>query len=252
LGEGEQERFTGLTENTDGNVWGFSLGSGLVQGDKAAALKVTTSGVSTKYALPEKEAVSGPTAGAGSLWGWVEGHGIIKMSTAGETTYYTSGLRSEPFVRSLAFNGELWFSQDNAPYTVGYLSTLSWKVSEFSSGLKNEPAYVAVGPEKIWFTTEGAAAIGKVTGSTITEYSAGLNVGAIPRGLVEGPEGDMWFTDQGTTPAIGRITPSGTITEYTTGLPAGSVPTQITVGADGKLWFTDDGSTHAIGTVAPG
>jgi hypothetical protein len=61
----------------------------------------------------------------------------------------------------------------------------------------------------------------------------------------------MWFTDDGTPPAIGRITPAGAITEYSTGLNANSNPSVIVAGADGNVWFTDPGgTTPAIGQVA--
>ncbi len=69
------------------------------------------------------------------------------------------------------------------------------------------------------------------------------------------PEGDLWFTDQGTTPAIGRITPTGRITEFASGLRSGSVPFGITAGHHQQLWFTDHGCSGAgkcaIGRVSP-
>ena len=43
----------------------------------------------------------------------------------------------------------------------------------------------------------------------ITEFSAGLNAGSNPKGIAPGPDGNLWFTDTGTTAAIGRITPTG-------------------------------------------
>ena len=56
----------------------------------------------------------------------------------------------------------------------------------------------------------GADAIGRITPSgLITEYSAGLEPGSEPEGIAPGPDGNLWFTDAGATPAIGRITPSG-------------------------------------------
>jgi len=61
----------------------------------------------------------------------------------------------------------------------------------------------------------------------------------------------VWFTDEGTPPAIGRITPSGQITEFSVGLNSGSWPYAIAPGPDGDLWFTDDGSTPAIGRINP-
>ena len=90
----------------------------------------------------------------------------------------------------------------------------------------------------------------------ITELSAGLNAGGAPIGIAPGPDGNLWFTDAGTTKAIGRITPGGEIKEFSAGLNAGSVPGGegfgIAPGPDGNLWFTDEGTTKAIGRITPG
>jgi len=78
-----------------------------------------------------------------------------------------------------------------------------------------------------------------------------LNSGSIPSDIAPGPDGNVWFTDGGTTKAIGKITPSGTITEYSAGLNAESDPYGIAPGPDGNLWFTDFGTTKAIGKITP-
>lgn len=94
---------------------------------------------------------------------------------------------------------------------------------------------------------------------SITEYNEGL-AGSSPEHIVEGPEGNLWFTAskggvESSTPAIGRITPSGTVTTFSTGLTSGSSPFDITVGPDGNLWFTDKPvygrGTPAIGRITP-
>ncbi|HSZ57668.1 MAG TPA: hypothetical protein VK797_18545, partial [Tepidisphaeraceae bacterium] len=57
--------------------------------------------------------------------------------------------------------------------------------------------------------------------------------------LVQGPDGNVWFTDQDNN-AIGRETPSGAVTEFA--IPTDSaLPDQITVGPDGDLWFLETG-----------
>jgi hypothetical protein len=85
----------------------------------------------------------------------------------------------------------------------------------------------------------------------IAEFSSGLNSGSYLWGIAPGADGNVWFTDEGSTKAIGQITPSGQITEFSAGLLAGSDPAFITTGADGNLWFTDAGSTRAIGRITP-
>ena len=85
----------------------------------------------------------------------------------------------------------------------------------------------------------------------ISESSSGLNAGSVPVVLAAGPDGNLWFVDQGTTKAIGRITPTGQITEFSAGLNAGSLPVAIAAGPDGNLWFADEGTTKAIGRITP-
>jgi hypothetical protein len=65
--------------------------------------------------------------------------------------------------------------------------------------------------------------------------------------IATGPDGALWFTEQGTG-QIGRITPSGTITEYATwGITPGFL-NNIAAGPDGAMWFTVLGGQ--IGRIA--
>jgi streptogramin lyase len=80
----------------------------------------------------------------------------------------------------------------------------------------------------------------------ITEFTQG--VGTAPGSLTVGPDGNLWFVDQG---SIGRITPTGQATLFTLGLNMGSSPSVIEAGGDGNLWFSDVGITHAIGRISP-
>lgn len=102
-------------------------------------------------------------------------------------------------------------------------------------------------------STSGVSnAIGRITpAGKITEFSSGLNSAALPLGIAEGPDGNLWFTDIGHTPAIGRITPTGEITEFSTGLDASAFPILIAAGPDGNLWFTMFGDQGGIGRITP-
>ena len=81
---------------------------------------------------------------------------------------------------------------------------------------------------------------------TTTEYPTGA--ATRPAGIALGPDGNLWFADRGTPPAIGRMTPSGALNEFDLGV--GSSPLAIAAGPDGNLWFTDPG-TAAIGRITP-
>lgn len=95
----------------------------------------------------------------------------------------------------------------------------------------------------------GVPTASAVTPGSINEFSSGLNSGSVPQGIAPGPDGAIWFTDRGTTPAIGRFGPGG-ISESSSGLPAGSSPGDATPGPDGNTWFIDEHNSQ-FGRVTP-
>ena len=86
---------------------------------------------------------------------------------------------------------------------------------------------------------------------TIRHFSTGLTTGEVPQAIAAGPDGNMWFTEIGAHPAIGRITPTGTITEFSSGLNAAAELGGIALGPDGNMWFTEAGAHPAIGRITP-
>jgi len=95
--------------------------------------------------------------------------------------------------------------------------------------------------------------IGRITPSvTITEFpisSTGVDLGSI----TAGPDGNLWFTDDGSESAIVRMTSSGTITEFAKPNDYFSGVGGITAGPDGNIWFTEslDGVPGKIGRISP-
>jgi hypothetical protein len=98
----------------------------------------------------------------------------------------------------------------------------------------------------------GTGSIGRITTSgKITIYtSTGTSIDN-PGGIAAGPDGALWFTNNGNTfgDSIGRITTSGKITSYTSAHVGG--PEGITAGPDGALWFTNLGDLNgtSIGRI---
>jgi streptogramin lyase len=88
-----------------------------------------------------------------------------------------------------------------------------------------------------------------VAGATaIKEFP--LPAGSDPLGITAGADGNLWFSNAGTTAAIGRITPAGSIKQFTQGLAGTGKPADIALGPDHNLWFTTvGGSPNAIGRV---
>ena len=81
-------------------------------------------------------------------------------------------------------------------------------------------------------TIAGATAFGQI----IQEFPV-LPPGRGPEGITTGPDGNLWFCEEGGN-RIGRMTyPGGVVTEFL--LPtASSSPETIVAGPDGNLWFT--------------
>jgi virginiamycin B lyase len=74
-------------------------------------------------------------------------------------------------------------------------------------------------------------------------------VGPKPGGITTGPDGALWFTEEGdnANAGIGRLTTSGVYTRYPIA-GSGIVPDKITTGPDGALWFTEFGGNR-IGRI---
>ena len=69
------------------------------------------------------------------------------------------------------------------------------------------------------------------------------NNGPSPYAITAGPDGNLWFTEQGTS-KIGMINPAThVITEFPTPTSTPN-PYAITAGPDGNLWFTEDGNAN--------
>jgi virginiamycin B lyase len=77
----------------------------------------------------------------------------------------------------------------------------------------------------------------------VTNYT-GTGISS-PEGIAVGPDGALWFTNNGND-SIGRITTAGVVTNYTgTGIYE---PDGIVAGSDGALWFTNQGD-NSIGRI---
>jgi streptogramin lyase len=87
----------------------------------------------------------------------------------------------------------------------------------------------------------------------VTEFSTALTAGNAPADITTGPDGNLWFTEQGLLQGVGRITPTGSITEFPAGLTPGFsllvTPGEIVKGSDDGLWFTETGAVNAIARI---
>lgn len=99
------------------------------------------------------------------------------------------------------------------------------------------------------FAVSGIGFTDEVTAQTVQEFS--LTSGARPSGIVAGPDGNLWFTEQGLS-RIGVMSPEGVVLrEFPTTTPD-MQPGFIVAGPDDNLWFVETSPTrHAIARVTP-
>ena len=186
------------------------------------------------------------------------------------TEFPLNAAGGKPTELTVAPDGAVWFT-DNGIAAIGRLAP-DGTARMFPLSRNRQPAGVAVGPGgDIWFTqyawydagrssvpgapppdpaTIGPPAVGRISPQGImTEFPlptaegnrmGAPDMGAVPRGIVAGPDGAMWFTESGAD-QIGRITADGTINEYP--LPSRNqvhaFPDGIVLGPDGAIWFTE-------------
>ena len=102
----------------------------------------------------------------------------------------------------------------------------------------------------------GVAMPGAPAGTTATVFATNSVAFpmTVPSGITDGPDGNVWFTDQGTPSGVGRVTPAGTVSEFgmSAGLQMNAAPDAAISGSDGNVWFDDQyGTNPAVGKITP-
>lgn len=199
-----------IVAGTDGDVW-YAATTGQYG---PALVRITPSGVQTPFALPSGDGV--PTALTvgpdGNMWFAATGGFIGEFSATGVLTQYSIPTQGYESVVHLAMgsDGALWFTQD----------------------LSTTPNFGG------WV---GISTVGRITASgAVTLHPLATGTGDA-RGLVLGPDGDVWFTEnsdsQGTS-ALVAVAPTGLMTTYV--LPTGTHGYDLTAGPDGNLWVVEN------------
>lgn len=158
-----------------------------------------------------------------------------------------------PFGIAAADSGEVWFTEMTTDL-IGKVDILG-KVTEFTAGVDHgNPSMIACSGESVWFTLNGANAIGYIRGGNSAVVVTDLPTSkAGPVGITVATDAAAWFTEIAAG-QIGRLDRDGVLTEFP--LPdRSSKPHAIAADPSGGCWFTMWGSSQlgfiaADGTIA--
>ena len=251
----------GMTLASDGNVWFAEYNTGQIA-------NISTLGAVTQLGATATQNPAFITSAGNAVW-FTEfnngGAGRIgtMMTSGGSVTEYDDG--SGPWGITAA-NGQLWFAE-SVSGAIGHFTTAGGTPTETALASTANPYNITVGPDgAIWFSecasfgkpaSPNQDRIGRIdpaTGNLTNEYP--VTQGSCPNGITTGPDGNIWFVENGYLDAngnlaggaaIGKITMAGVVTEYPLADPMAG-PQMIIKGPDGNLWFTEY-SAGKIGEV---
>jgi virginiamycin B lyase len=112
--------------------------------------------------------------------------------------------------------------------------------------LPNPGTGLALGPNNtLWMCLLNGKIASYAQDGTIHTYRATTSFYEEGCSILEGPDGNLWFTDNDND-RIGRITPEGKVTFFP--LNQYASPYSMALGSDGAFWFTE-GITNEIGRL---
>jgi virginiamycin B lyase len=257
---------TGITNNatpttiaagSDGNLWFTEFGLGKVA-------SITTSSGTVKEYLTPSGALSSPygivSGPDGNMWFAEDSttySNIGKFSPAAMDgglglilEFTTATASSSPAQIAVGPDNKLWFTETGVE-KIGSITTAGTGAADYPSTPNSlEEGGITAGSDgNIWFAEQNPGAgvptdghaIGVIptSGSPVTRIPF-TNTFTSPAGIITGPDGAIWFAENGNN-AIGRISPTDathTIVEFTVPT-ANANPWGIVKGPDGAIWFTE-------------
>jgi virginiamycin B lyase len=204
-----------ITWGPDGALWfsGATV-SGMDFSDSFVG-RMTVQGVVTKYSLPDGSNLAGDLMPGpdGAVWFTeLPGSNVGRITTSGSITEYN--VPSKASVAPTAGDQTLATGPDGALWAVSNYEvariTTTGRVSVLPPFL--EASSIAVDPHgDLWVIVgdlvggNNALVRATTSGSTIAAYPVGSTIHGSPTVVTTGPDGMIWFGDQG---AIGRLDPS--------------------------------------------
>jgi YD repeat-containing protein len=218
-----------IVTGPDGRLW-FVEGEKTI-GKKYTAVKMTTAGAQTEYALSGGAAYL--TAGAdGNMWFTdSEDKKVGKITPTGTSSLYAVP-HGTPYAATAGTDGNVWFLTTN-PSRIDKV-TPAGVVTEMYTPPTEFPGFeaIATGSDgNVWFSETGK--IDKITPAGVVTAYPLASAERLVNSITAGPDKNVWFSDNG---RLGKITPAGVRTDYAVGAQSYG----MTAGPDGNIWYTDD------------
>jgi virginiamycin B lyase len=200
-----------------------------------------------EYTLPNSAArpVGIALGGDGNMWLTDQGtNSIWRVKPINQkpfvkfTQYHLTG-NAQPLGITNGPDGALWFTEPGTN-SIGRLPISGSPLTEYKIPTPDSmPVGIAAGTDNaLWFTEQKGRRIGRlaITGKVIAEYD--LTGSMTPDALVQGIDGNFYFTDTAKN-KIGQFFQRSHKTNFY-GIPtANSGPTALTLGADSEVYFVE-------------
>jgi virginiamycin B lyase len=234
-----------IVQGPDGKLWFAESGA-----DKVGRIDPANPTVVEEF--PTKDKDGGPfgiTVGPdGNIWFTERDDKEIGMMPPGNPAavqeFAVGGVIDNPQGIAPGLDGNLWVVSAGNEKVVR-VSTAGVKVEEIPiPGFGGR--FIAPGPGNTMWVAGFGGKVGRIagTGGAVTAFDV-----TSAWDIVQGPDGNMWFTAPNTH--VGRITPAGVVTEFPTPTAA-SDPFGIALGPDGAIWFAQAlGNNIGRATTAP-
>jgi len=265
---------TGLALGQDGNIW---IGGNapavtnhvLVMERNGTCSTVTSPNLAgcTQVAQPDPASsplVADVRAGGDGLVHAAMGTGAVGGGYI--ESYYPVSLPASQYnicctyTQPFGLTSTNWFTDSTADYVGQFACTEGCNSSYYPFQAGAVPKGIVAGPDgNLYVANQQAGGDSIVEFSPSTCTSSGLacttytNIplaaGSQPAFLTIGPDGNVWFTESGTS-KIGILNISTHVIREITLPTAGAQPWGITLGPDGNVWFTEM-SGNKIGVIVP-
>jgi streptogramin lyase len=238
----------GVVVGPDGRVWFTEMGTSRIG-------RVDARGTFVEFPVgssPESIAV-GPD---GNLWFTEESADRIGKMDAigrllGEFPIPTSGGKPRAIMADPCGDASLWFTEQIG--RVGRIDTAGRATETANTGVGSNLRGIARGPAgdcSLYVADRGQDCIVKLNSAGQIVNLFLFAIGSGPTSVVAGPDGNLWFTENGFS-RIGQVTTAGVLKQEVTIPRPAALPDGIAVGLDANIWFTEAGGNR-VGRVFTG